>query len=177
MKVVEVTDNEVLETPSIVSKELKNGAVIQALFLGENSRGSKLTLIPVPKWINDTNINNVNFQIGETKAGYIRLNVSKSIDNTNDVIVLLKPTFGFRGGVEFTLGNIDVLISGKISQGSAGRMGGNNHHLIILKDGDIISYERYGRLYGNPAEWVVYNTKGDIYCMPKEEYDLLEEVE
>ena len=177
MKLVEVKDNYILEIPTLVDKELKNGAVIKAVELGESGRGSKLTLIPVPKWINNSNINGCNFQIGETKAGNIRLNVSKSIDNSNDVIVLVKPTFGFRGGVKFNLNNIDVLISGYISQGAAGRMGGNHHHLLILKDGDIISYKRYGRLYSKPAEWVVYNTKGDIFCMPKEEYDLLEEVD
>jgi len=177
VKLVEIKDNYILETPNIVSKELRNGAVIKALELGESGRGSDLTLIPVPKWINDANINTLNFQIGKTKAGNRRLNVIKSIDNSNYVIVLLKPTYGFRGGVKFNLGNIDSIESGYISQGAAGRMGGNYHHLLILKDGDIISYERTGRLYGNPAEWVVYNTKGDIFCMPKEEYNLLEEVD
>jgi hypothetical protein len=174
MKVIEIVGNKVLEVPTIVEKQLKNGVIIKALELGESGRGSNLTLIPIPKFVDNRNIINLNFQIGKTKSGNIRLNIIKSIDNSNDVIVLLKPTYGFRGGVKFNLNGIETLASGKVSQGDAGKMGGNLQHLIILKDTNIITYRRTGRLYGGYAEWVVGNNKGNIFCIPKEEYNLLE---
>jgi len=164
MKLFEVAQNGVtlLEKPSKFT--LKNGTEINAIFLGESGRGRNLCVIPTPHILS-------NVVPATTKSGNIRLNITST--NTTDVLALLKPTYGFRGSVRFELGSTQPLVEGIVAQGDAGRMGGNSQYLLVLKEGENITYTRTGRLYGAEATFVVFNQGGNLQQLPLNEYNLL----
>lgn len=174
MRLVKVNSSGV-HIPEVEVVELRSGTQLKCVSLGEKGRGSDYTIIPIPQWLKQEGIENTRFSIGTTKSGKVRLSLSKE-NNTNDCIVLLKPKYGSRGGVKFDLGEIEPLASGYISQGEAGRMGGNYHHLLTLKDGQSISYRRTGRLYGAESDFTVYNRRGKVACVPTWEYELEQEL-
>jgi hypothetical protein len=56
----------------------------------------------------------------------------------------------------FPSAGITVLAEGYRAQGAAGRMGGHIARLLIMEPGASFRVKRYGRLYGAPAERIVY---------------------
>ena len=70
-------------------------------------------------------------------------------------LVLLSQSPGFRGSASYrTEGQITLLCSGEEAQCDAGRMGGTDCPVFVVKGPCQISWTRTGRLYGIPSKWV-----------------------
>ena len=70
-------------------------------------------------------------------------------------LVLLSMSPGFRGSASYrTEGQITLLCSGEEAQCDAGRMGGTDCPVFVVKGPCQISWTRTGRLYGIPSKWV-----------------------
>lgn len=68
-----------------------------------------------------------------------------------------------------------ILISGRVAQGDAGRMGGGEQRILLLPAGQTLRIERTGRLYGEPGEiWYTYTPERGLIASSPEEADLLD---
>ncbi len=171
MKIITIDNTAVKETV-VESIRLSNGTEISAITVGEKGRGRRLGVLPINAPVGEV-VTRVT--LGKTKSEKPRLFVG---DNGNDegILIVFKPMYGYRGGVTTKLpNNAEVIASGHVAQGDAGRMGGNNQYVLHFKrESDVhFTFNRTGRLYGEPSEYVVIYMNGSIVCMPLDEYELL----
>lgn len=63
-----------------------------------------------------------------------------------------------------------VLAEGYGAEGAAGRAGGPHYERLLIMDiGACFKIERYGRLYGNPSEYIVFYDGEQIRVGTKDE--------
>ena len=78
---------------------LSNGAVINAITVGEKGRGRHMEIIPIVL-LNDQNEKVTNVTLGTTKSGKPKFIEIKG-DEDNEIIVIQKHRYGFRGSIEY----------------------------------------------------------------------------
>jgi hypothetical protein len=168
MKIFTVGNGTVEEGATVGKVTIKSADIqISAVCVGEEGRGRKFSYIPISGVQEDQKkVNNI--KLGETRTGkpkFIAINPEDD-SNTNECILVLRHTAGYRGWaditgdrVELDSGNLfkdfpgEILVEGAIAQGAAGRMGGNSQYIAKLKKGDVFRISRGGRLYGNPPSY------------------------
>lgn len=157
------------------------------LVAGERGRGRWEYIIPiassvaVPSNIDDTfDTTNINFSLKnlnrkDPAGNDLYLVVNGEDDNTFLVFWNLSP--GFRGGAKFSVsGNAVVLGAGEEAQGLAGRMGGAKCPVVLVTGPCTLEWERTGRLYGHPSNYVA-SFDGTTWTVgPKENVELAEEI-
>jgi hypothetical protein len=168
MKIFTVGNGDVMEGAVIGTVKIKSADVdIKAVCVGEEGRGRKFSYIPIQGIDEDTK-KVTNVKLSQTRTGkpkFIAINPEDD-SNTDECILVLRHTAGFRGGAMITGDRVDldsdklfedfpgeILIEGAIAQGAAGRMGGNSQYIAKLKKGQVFRIGRGGRLYGNPSSY------------------------
>lgn len=69
------------------------------------------------------------------------------------VFWLLSP--GYRGGASYKVeGNAKIISVGEQAEGAAGRMGGADCPVVLVNGVCRLTWERTGRIYGSPKNWV-----------------------
>lgn len=158
MKIFTISDGVVIAGAKVVGFKLKSVDVtIPAITVGEVGRGRLLGVLPVDAPI-DSEI--LEADLGLTKTNNVKL-VSQMINNKEECLVVLRTPIGFRGSNSHTGDRIaegsyanfpgQVLVKGYIAQGDAGRMGGGDQLIAVIKKGDVFRTAYSGRRYGNPA--------------------------
>ena len=185
MKIFTIKSGEVYEGAEVVTFALKNADVsIPAIIVGEEGRGRQLGVLPVQlteenfnKWKKAETVIVHNAKISETKSGRPKLIEVKS-DNDNDkAIAVFRTKIGFRGSNDHT-GDGDepfpgeILVSGVIAQGDAGRMGSGDQLVAVIPKNTVFSTKYYGRLYGAPSEHFYVYDGDKIISVTKEEREL-----
>lgn len=111
--------------------------------------------------------------VGKTASGKTKLFAAAGPVDTSKAIVVLRTAMGYRGGnghtgdvtgreayddygtqrERFTFGPFpgDIICSGTIAEGDAGRMGSGTQMVAIVPRGVVFRAYRTGRLYGAPA--------------------------
>ncbi len=117
------------------------------IHLGEDRRGCKLTIVPIPP---EAEIRQEEDKKFMTSVPY----------GTDAAVVVVRDHSGYRGSWELKGDNVRILAKGHIGQGSAGRVGGGPEYLLVLRPGDTFVIERSGRLYGKPARYRVRYERG-----------------
>lgn len=76
----------------------------------------------------------------------------------NRFLVFFRLSPGYRGGATYEVtGDASVVCEGREGQGDAGRMGGAPCPVILAEGGPCtVTWERTGRLYGEPSGWVAH---------------------
>ena len=70
-------------------------------------------------------------------------------------LVIWNLSMGFRGGADYRIeGQAKLLGEGVVAQGAAGRMGSPPAPVVLVDGPCRLTWHRYGRLYGQPADWV-----------------------
>lgn len=185
MKVFTIKSGEVYEGAEVVTFQLKHVDVsIPAIIVGEEGRGRQLGVIPVQlteeqfkKWRAGETVIVKNARISETKSGKPKL-IETSDDSDNDkVIAVFRTKIGFRGSNDHAGDGDDpfpgeILVSGVIAQGDAGRMGSGDQLVAVIPKNTVFSTKYYGRLYGEPSEHYYIFDGDKIISVTKEEREL-----
>src|SRR5690606_8627228 len=165
MKVFTIKSGEVYEGAEVVTFQLKHVDVsIPAIIVGEEGRGRQLGVLPVKltdenydKWEAGETVTIQFAKISETKSGKPKLIEVENDNSDNEAIVVFRTKIGFRGSNDHT-GDGDepfpgeILVSGVIAQGDAGRMGSGDQLVAVIPKNTVFSTKYYGRLYGEPSE-------------------------
>ena len=185
MKVFTIESGKVIEGAEVVTFALKNADVsIPAIIVGEEGRGRQLGVLPVQlteenfnKWKKAETVIVHNAQISETKSGKPKL-IETSEDNDNDkAIAVFRTRIGFRGSNDHT-GDGDepfpgeILVSGVIAQGDAGRMGSGDQLIAVIPKNVVFSTKYFGRLYGEPSAHYYLFDGEKIISVTEEEREL-----
>lgn len=173
MKMIEIKKSEI-RTKKTVLKKAANGAKYFALTHGEEGRGRWQVVLPLfarefppPETQDEIEMTDdyrlIKLKNKDPKGNDRFLIGAGQPDDTFLVFLHLSP--GYRGGASFEVeGNAAVIAKGEEAQGSAGRMGGAECPIIHVTGPCSITWERYGRLYGEDSkfeafydgeEWVV----------------------
>lgn len=185
MKIFTIESGKVYEGAEVITFALKNVDVsIPAIIVGEEGRGRQLGVLPVQlteenfnKWKKAETVIVHNAKISETKSGRPKLIEVKS-DNDNDkAIAVFRTKIGFRGSNDHTGDGDDpfpgeILVSGVIAQGDAGRMGSGDQLVAVIPKNVVFSTKYYGRLYGAPPEHYYIFDGDKIISVTEEEREL-----
>jgi hypothetical protein len=162
MRIFTVSSGKVSTGAVVGKLTLKGaGITIPAIFVGEEGRGRDRGVMPVQllpeqqkEW-EDKGTTTVEFgEIGQTKAGKPKLNSKAQPGDEDAVIVVMPTTIGFRGGNNHTGDRIgeeeyeewgekktrltfdlfpgEIIVSGTIAQGDAGRMGSGSQYIGLM---------------------------------------------
>ena len=178
MKIIEVSMHGV-SIPHAYVVEGKRGKFF-CLTHGEEGRGRwqlRLPLavrdFPVPddqksiKMDGEYNLVDLKRQDPQGNTQYL---IIKSSHPDEKQLVLLSLNPGFRGYSSYEVfGKAKVLGEGYQAQGAAGRMGGAPCPLILVDGICQITWERFGRLYGSPSEWIAIFDGNEWIISPKEQ--------
>lgn len=180
MKIYTVESGSVLQGATVTTFELTKANVkFPAITVGEHSRGSYLGVLPInliasnyETWKEKGSANVMFANITETKSGKPKLQETEKDDNPEKIILVLQTKIGFRGGNDHsgdrsevkTDGTIvfkefpgNILCSGMISQGAAGRMGSGMQYVAVIPIKTVFRTAYFGRLYGNPSSHYYYH--------------------
>jgi hypothetical protein len=92
-------------------------------------------------------------------------------------LILWSLSPGFRGGASYDVsGQARVIAIGQEAQGDAGRMGSAPCPVILVEGPCTLSWSRFGRLYGDPADWVAHFDGAKWIVAPVTEYNQEEAV-
>lgn len=165
---------------------LRKGDIARVIEVGEEGRGRKRVLVPVPS--------GAVVEGREDGRPGIMMTAPDRPGEVNAVVVLVRDHSGFRGSwdvrnprTQADWQNIvkrqaapaeeregmpapeptqdptwRVIAEGFSAQGDAGRMGGGPEFLTVLLDGQAIEIVRHGRLYGEPSCLKVENRGGTL---------------
>lgn len=181
MRIFTVSSGKVSTGAVVGKLTLKGaGITIPAIFVGEEGRGRDRGVMPVQllpeqqkEW-EDKGTTTVEFgEIGQTKAGKPKLNSKAQPGDEDAVIVVMPTTIGFRGGNNHTGDRIgeeeyeewgekktrltfdlfpgEIIVSGTIAQGDAGRMGSGSQYIATMPKDVVFRTSYSGRLYGAPS--------------------------
>ena len=126
----------------------------------------------IPKWEYDAILD---CAVIRTKEKGTVLLVEPQEETDERALVYLQVLSGFRGDVKYVFPEkgVTLLFEGAHAQGIAGRMGGGPEYLAIIEPGAKIQVHRGGRLYGAPANLVIYYNgqeisvgEEDVVCPP-----------
>ena len=137
----------------------KTGGKYFAVEVGEYGRGRELQFVAlhpslIPQKEDDSIFVITDAVVAKTKSGGHILLPAKEQDNL--ALVQVYGEEGYRGSLEYTFtNNIEIIARGYYAQGEAGRMGGGEEYLLVMKPGDRIDIKRYGRLYGGNEKVVI----------------------
>lgn len=82
---------------------------------------------------------------------------------------------GFRGFADYEVqGDARIVAAGHEAQGAAGRMGGADCPVVIVSGPCELRWSRFGRLYGQPGEWVA-RFDGETWMVASDEDALIED--
>ena len=147
--------------------------------VGEEGRGRKLGILPVTLtpasrevWEEkgEVKINQGQVEHSEkTKRPYlIETTYPLSEIDTEKVLCVFRTKIGFRGGNKHDLPNCEIIVTGEIAQGDAGRAGWGCQYIAIVPKNTVIKTSYSGRLYGGPrAHLYVWN--GEKFLAATEE--------
>ena len=164
---------------TISSGEVTNGALVEtydlsganvsipAIIVGERGRGRSLGILPVelPKdlyreWKQNGAVTIQTAKVGKTKAGKSKLFACFENVSNDKIIAVFRTKIGYRGSNSHTGDRIDeknykefpgqILASGWIAQGAAGRMGYGQQLVTLVPKGVVFRTGYSGRLYGGP---------------------------
>ncbi|MDD4409372.1 MAG: hypothetical protein PHW52_01825 [Candidatus Pacebacteria bacterium] len=171
MKVFTVETGKVEKGVSVEPFELKNAKmVIPAVIVGEIGRGrgqGVLTIQMSPEllkaWEMDRKMKIFAAQIGKTRNGGNKLIATVDRGSEERAIFVLRTSIGYRGGNVHTGDELvegggyeafpgEILTSGVIAQGDAGRMGSGDQIVAIIPRNVVFRTAYTGRLYGEPSE-------------------------
>ncbi len=174
MKIFTIENGTVSDGASVEKLSLKNAGIeIPAIIIGEDGRGRQRGVLPVQlsngqykEW-QGKGIVKINFaDLTTTKAGKSKLIAKETTDETEKIVVVFLTKIGFRGGNSHTgdrsgkneNGDIifsdfpgEIIASGTIAQGTAGRMGSGDQLVAIIPKDVIFRTSYSGRLYGSPS--------------------------
>lgn len=163
-KIYTITNGKVEEGAEISLLEIKsaNNIKIPAIIIGEEGRGRSRGEIPlsVEKSPCECYTRIYSGSISQTKSGKPKIISSPVMDNSK-VIVVLRTQIGFRGSNEHTGDLVDgkyrpfpgeLLATGEIAEGAAGRAGHGCQYVILLPKEEVVRTAYHGRLYGKPSQ-------------------------
>lgn len=145
------------------------GMAIPAILVGEIGRGRKLGVLPVElptdlrrELEQGREVRLLQARIGQTRSGHPKLIFSPDHPGEEACIAVLRTPIGFRGSNEHTGDRVGenefapfpgkILVTGRIAQGAAGRMGSGDQLVALIPRGVIFRTGYSGRLYGKPRE-------------------------
>jgi len=203
-KVFTICSGEVLEGAEVEKFTLKGaGLEIPAIIIGEEGRGRQLGVLPVSlpaslyeEWQEKGSVIIRAAEIGKTKTGRPKLLASTSEEefDIEKAIIVLRTKIGFRGSNEHT-GDLErmekdeygiderpiykkfpgqILTTGWIAQGAAGRMGGGEQLIAILPKDVVFRTAYSGHLYGAPSEHYYLFDGEKLISLTKEERSVSE---
>jgi hypothetical protein len=167
MKIFTVGNGTVEEGATVGKVTIKSADIqISAVCVGETGRGRKFSYIPI-SGVQEDQKRVTNVKLSETRTGKPKfIAIPEDDSDTDECILVLRHTAGFRGGAMITGDRVDlendklfrdfpgeIILEGEIAQGAAGRMGGNSQYIAKLQKGDVFRIKRTGRLYGNPTSY------------------------
>lgn len=181
MRIFTVSSGQVSVGATVGKLTLKGaGITIPAIMVGEEGRGRDRGVMPVQllpeqqkEW-EEKGTTTVGFgEIGQTKAGKPKLYAKSQPGDEDTVIVVLPTTIGFRGANNHTGDRIgeeeyeewgekktrltfapfpgEIIVSGTIAQGDAGRMGSGSQYIATMPKDIVFRTSYSGRLYGAPS--------------------------
>lgn len=180
-KIFTIENGSVKEGAVVETLTLKGAGVdIPAIFVGEQGRGRERGVLPVQlpsilqvEWKEKGQVRISSAEVGTTKAGKPKLyaRAGEGMDADDSVICVFRTNIGFRGSNSHTgdrTGQVEkdafgderitfldfpgeMLVSGHIAQGMAGRAGGGQQLVATMPKGIVFRTGYSGRLYGAPA--------------------------
>lgn len=186
-------DSAVSEGAKVETLEINGANVsIPVIYVGESGRGSKLGSVPVhllpaqhAAWQRGETVVIYNCTMGQTKSGRHKIiETPGSSDNQAQCMVVFRTPIGFRGSNSHTGGRAadyseenrsflpfpgNILASGVISQGAAGRMVSGDQYVAIMPKDIIFRTSIMGRLYGaEGVHYHVFNGETILRMTPEE---------
>lgn len=143
-----------------VVTELKVGAFVPAIVIGEVGRGRWMSLITATRAGSVTAA-----RIGETRSGVPKLLACAQPNSPDYAIVLFRQPIGAGGANEYTGDRLSheprkfdadpcrVLAAGIIAEGDSGREGSGTHQLVLLPRGAVMRTGFGGRRLGRPLAY------------------------
>ncbi len=182
MKVIRIREN-IMTDGLVETYNLSCGEKIPAVIIGESGRGRSLGIVPVAlkkenyeQWKKEGRVYIKNATVGQTKTE--RPKLIETVDETTDKIIAIFITpIGFRGSNyhEFPEGT-EILASGTIAQGDAGRMGSGNEYVVVRPVPSAVKVHIGGRRYGAPTDYVYHFTEKEFFVRTGEEENLVDGV-
>jgi hypothetical protein len=186
MKLYTIDYENVAKGVDVRQFELANGTKIPAIVIGETGRGQRLGVLPVrltpasmEEFRRKRSTKIAHGVLVQTKTGRPALQETEYTTDDNEVLIVFLAGIGYRGGNSLDTypesGRISdhIIVSGKIAQGEAGRMGAGGQWILRARPGDRFRFTKSGRLYGAPSTYIVdIRTVEDVWMMPKEQYAL-----
>jgi len=165
---------------------------IPAVIVGEAGRGRELGIVPIQlppalyqEWQESSSVVIIKAAaVGQTRTGRPKLIAADEPTDTSKIIAVFRTYIGFRGSNSHTGDRTadgqylpfpgELLASGTIAQGTAGRMG-RGGQLVAVMPQDVIFRTGYsGRLYGAPSEHFYVWTGTEVLSVTAEERELAE---
>jgi len=161
MKVIAISTSGV-QNISPIEVVAKNGQTYLAFEHGEEGRGRWKVRFPLgkrdfPGKPEDISKNQeyslINLKKTDAKGNNLYLLGKGEKDNKYLIFWHLSP--GYRGSTSYKVsGKAKIISIGQEAQGIAGRMGGSDCPIVLVTGICSLEWERYGRLYGEPAKWI-----------------------
>lgn len=99
--------------------------------------------------------------------------ITKYPDPVINYLVLWKLSPGFRGSASYEVeGEAQIVAVGEEAQGDAGRMGGADCPVVLVKGPCLLKWNRSGRLYGSAASWIAEFNGKDWWVTDEDTYQL-----
>jgi len=197
MKVFTIENGKVTEGAKVETFTLSGaGVTIPAILVGEQGRGRQLGVLPVQllpekyqEWQEKGEVTIYAAEVGQTRAGKPKLIEASEVPNTGRCVCVFRTKIGFRGSNEHT-GDRDggtkekfwgegiptfrpfpgeIITTGRIAQGDAGRMGSGDQIVAVMPAGVVFRTGYSGRLYGAPAAHYYIYKDGQILSATWEE--------
>jgi hypothetical protein len=163
MKVAKINMNGV-KTVNAQKVESQNGAEYYAIAHGEEGRGRWQIRIPLavrefpaPSDSGDTlpltdEYKLVDLGRTDPRGNPLYLLALGEDDGIQLIFWLLDE--GYRGHAVYQVeGKAEIIATGRVAQGAAGRMGGSDAPIVLVTGPCRLTWQRYGRLYGTESEW------------------------
>jgi hypothetical protein len=139
-----------------------SGATGPVVALGEAGRGRSLVEVPIVESTLTTEGAVTSAAVADLGEGIIGLTQSEKSE-TGAVLVRVSTagpyTRGTRGEVKIHKGDPTILVSGYGAHGGAGRIGGWQDSLVVLKEGDVL-YVRQEGGYKSAGPWALFIQDG-----------------
>lgn len=162
MKILRISKDGIAQTRAISVASKDGSKRYYALYHGETGRGRWQVQIPLqPK---DFPVSEDTFPLqgefslhflGKKDARGNPLFILKKGVEDGTFLILWDLSPGFRGSASFSVeGDAEVIASGYEAQGAAGRAGGAECPIVLVKGPCLLKWHRTGRLYGGASDWI-----------------------
>lgn len=170
--IIKTVAGDQIEDGAVVGTfQLAGGTKIPAVVVGEEGRGRQLGVLAVQlrrssyeEWEKNGKVTVQFGRLGQTRSGNPKL-IETEEPEDSDLLLVLLTSIGFRGSNEhqFPPGT-EVVVEGRIAQGTAGRMGNGAQYVVRVPagtDGELV-VKITGRRYGQPSLYVYRLSNGDV---------------